>query len=107
MLNAQLNKEYNSNIINEYNQVSKLLETFQDNIKTKDSDIIWKKSRVLSSIIALKTEIEELNKYIIEGESEAEKKNNTKCNKIMSNIMPLMTHMWFNQLSSESELTSN
>jgi septal ring factor EnvC (AmiA/AmiB activator) len=84
----QYNKEINDKI-NEFKQITQNIDS------TATDDLRWKKSRIVSLMSALDKEIEDLNKYIVEGENEEDKKNNVLTNKIYSTIMPLMTYMWF------------
>jgi hypothetical protein len=86
---------------NQYNEYNEYKDMIQDSLR-------WKKSRIVSLMAALDKEVEDLNKYIIEGENEDDKKNNSLTNKIYSAIMPLMTYLWFsNQVPNNIDETDN
>jgi hypothetical protein len=105
---------YNLSILHYNEEINKKVDKFKELIQqilspkynkyddmTQDT-LRWKKSRIVSLMAALDKEFEDLNKYIVEGENEEDKKNNTLTNKIYSAIMPLMTYLWFSNQESNN-----
>jgi hypothetical protein len=111
---------YNLSIIHYSEEINKKIDTFKGLIESVDETkrdkygniiqdtLIWKKSRIVSLMVALDREVEDLNKYTVEGEDEEDKKNNNLTNKIYSTIMPLMTYVWFlNQVPIDTDNQDN
>ena len=84
-----------SSVIEHYKRLEKTIDTYKSLNKAIPTDLEWKQNRIISLMDALEDEINDINKYLKNEETQFDKESDEKINKIMTNMMPLMTYMWF------------
>lgn len=86
-------------IIEHYKKLEKTINTYKQLNKPIPTELEWKQNRIIALMDALEDEITDINKHLNNEETQFDKKSDDKINNIMSRIMPLMTYMWFKDIT--------